>query len=87
MQQNRSKFAIVIKNKMSVFLVLWISFTACNICQCAIFVSVQYRKILHTCIPLIYMAIYFSHTIKDTTSKALPGNNKTFDDIITMRFL
>ena len=29
----------------------------------AIFVSVQYRKILHTCITLTYMAIYFSHTI------------------------
>ena len=29
----------------------------------ATFVSVQYRKILHTCITLIYMAIYFSHTI------------------------
>ena len=28
------------------------------------FVSVQYRKTLHTCITLIYMAIYFSHTIR-----------------------
>ena len=29
----------------------------------AIFVSAQYRKILHSCITVIYMAIYFSRTI------------------------
>ena len=29
----------------------------------AIFVSVQYRKILHICITFISMTIYFSHTI------------------------
>ena len=41
-----------IKVKVSVFLVLK-----------GFFDSVQYRKILHTCITLIYMAIYFGHTI------------------------
>ena len=53
----------ILKVKVSVFLVLWVSLTGCNICQGAIFVSVQYRIILHTCITLIYMAIYLSHKI------------------------
>ena len=35
----------------------------------AIFVSVQCRNILHTCITLIYMTIYFSHTIKTNISR------------------
>ena len=47
---------------MNVFPVLLVSVKSYNICQRL--VSVQYRKILHTCITLIYMAIYFNHKIR-----------------------
>ena len=70
-----------IKVKVSVFLVVRVSLTACNICQRAIS-----QNIAHLHHQFIYMAIYFSHTIKDIYSavmKTIKTKNKSFKALDT----
>ena len=47
--------------------------------ECAIFVSVQYRKILHTYVTFIYMGIYFSHVINKCITHKLSNTFGKWD--------